>query len=455
MTVTTPPNVGFISLGCPKNQLDCELMISRAAGAGFKVTSQIEAADAIVVNTCAFIVPAQEEAAEAIAEAVEQKEAGRCRFVIVAGCLPQYLKDRSAEEYPAVDVWLTPDNPGELGDVLTRLFADTSERLANGGAATDWQLPEFLADSGAGRVLTTPPSLAYLKIAEGCNHGCKFCVIPQLRGRYRSRALDDVITEARGLIDLGTPEVVLVSQDSSFYGRDRGDGELGQLLTRISQTPGDFWLRVMYLYPSHVTDGLLRTWAQCGPKLLPYFDVPVQHVSPRILKAMGRRGSRAEVDELFARIRELVPGAVIRTSLIVGYPGETEDEFNELYDWVAGGTVDRLGVFTYSDLPEMQSHALPDHVDDDIAAQRQDMLIEAQHEYLDAAQDKVHGTEEDVIIEEQDELEPGVYWGRTWRDAFEIDGMVRVESGKELELFSRVRCRITGHDGYDLDAEVV
>jgi len=454
--ITRTAKVGFISLGCPKNQLDCELMISKASDAGFRVTTDITDAEAIVINTCAFIIPAQQEADEAIAEALEHKETGRCRAVVVAGCLPQYLKDRATGDYPGVDAWLTPDNPGDLGKVLATLLGNANGQSRDAGAiTTDWELPTFLADSASGRVLTTPPSLAYVKIAEGCNHGCKFCIIPQLRGRYRSRGIDDIAAEVGGICEMETPEVVLVSQDSSFYGRDLQDASLARLVEKLCAVPGDFWLRVMYLYPTHVTDELLETWAKCAPKLLPYFDVPVQHVSERLLKSMGRRGNRAEVDALFDRIRGHCPDAVIRTSLITGYPGETEEDFNELYDWIAGGAVDRLGVFTYSDLPEMRSHSLPDHVDGDVAAQRQDMLMEAQYETLAKAQDKLIGTELDVVIEEPDEAEPHVWWGRSWREAYEIDGLVRVESKLELELFRRVKVKVTGHDGYDLEAEAL
>jgi len=463
--------VGFISLGCPKNQVDCELMISRAADAGFTITAEIERADALVINTCAFIAEAQAEADEAIREALSHKQDGRCRVVVVAGCLPQYLRERSSAAYPEVDAWLTPDNPGELGAVLTELLgADAPVLHELGGSLAP---PTFLASAADGRVLSTPPSLAYVKIAEGCSHRCRFCIIPELRGRYRSRRRDDVLAEVEAIAGLGLPEIALVSQDSSNYGHDLGDGAgLAGLLTAIHARGGNYWLRVMYLYPDHVTDELLDTWAALaersdGPLLLPYFDVPVQHVSARIIKSMGRRGDRASIEQLFERIRSRMPEAVIRTSLIVGYPGESEDDFNELLDWVQSGAVDRLGVFTYSDLPELASHGLPDHVEPGLMAQRQDLLMQAQHEVALAHNQRLVGTEIEVLLEEdltgEDEEEPEpaaggarfVFSGRSWRDAYEIDGLVRVISAVPQELYRRIRARVTAADAYDLEAEAV
>lgn len=464
------PSVGFISLGCPKNQVDCELMIARAAETGFEVTAELEEADALVVNTCAFIAAAQAEADEAIREALEYKQEGRCRAVVVAGCLPQYLQERCEQAYPEVDAWLTPDNPGELGAVLSELLGGGAAGAAHiGGSLAP---PTFLATAADGRVLSTPPSLAYVKIAEGCSHRCRFCIIPELRGRYRSRPPADVLEEVEAIANLGLAEIALVSQDSSYYGRDLDDRDgLAGLLAAILAQGGDYWLRVMYLYPDHVTDGLLDAWTELaarreGPRLLPYFDVPVQHVSGPLLKSMGRRGDRAGIERLFAGIRGRMPEAVIRTSLIAGYPGETEDDFNELLDWVQAGSVDRLGVFTYSDLPELKSHGLPGHVEPGLMAQRQDLLLQAQYEVMAERHQRLIGTDVEVLLEEDatedaegdqksvDAEAQYVYVGRSWRDAYEIDGLVRVSSTRPLELYTRVRARVTGADAYDLEAEV-
>jgi ribosomal protein S12 methylthiotransferase len=454
--------VGFISLGCPKNQLDCELMMSRAVDAELEIVYELARADVIVVNTCAFIREAQAEADEAIREALACKLRGTCRAVVVAGCLPQYLQQQRHVRYPDVDAWLTPDNPGDLPGVVEALLAPRTglARTVREEEAGMYPLPTFLASAAEGRVLTTPPSLAYVKIAEGCNHRCAFCIVPRLRGAYRSRPIDDVLTEVRGLVAAGVPEIVLVSQDSSRYGSDLPQQVgLAELLRQICTISGDGWLRVMYLHPEHVTSELLGTWADLAPRLLPYFDVPVQHVSEQLLRRMGRRGNRRQFDALFRAIREACPGAVIRTSLIVGYPGESEAQFNELYSWVASGAVDRLGVFTYSDLPELRSHGLPHHVDEPAKAERQDMLMQAQLDVVESRNAGLIGSEFEVMLEEAAAAhqsavsERCAYWGRTWREAYEIDGLVHVYSDIELPLYKRVSAVITGVEGHDLEAE--
>lgn len=300
--------------------------------------------------------------------------------------------------------------------------------------------------------------MAYVKIAEGCNHECRFCIIPQLRGRYRSRPVSDVVAEARGLVGMGLPEIVLVSQDSSFYGRDLGGDRLPELLRGVCSIPGDFWLRVMYLYPTTVSQQLLNVWAELGPKLLPYFDVPVQHVNHEVLKRMGRGGDRSRIDGLFAAIRQACPEAIIRTSLIVGFPGETDEQFGELLDWVEDGAIDRLGVFTYSDLPELASHSMPGHVDEDEMEHRRDLLMQAQYDVMQERQQAFVGSECDVLLEDVDEEHDGegyLYLGRSWRDAYEVDGLVRVHSSCELPLYQRVRVRVTAADSNDLKAEAL
>lgn len=442
--------VGFISLGCPKNQVDCELMISRALGRGFRLAETLDAADAAVINTCAFIESAQQEADEEIRNALALKDAGQLKAVVVAGCLPQYLKERAGAAYPGVDAWLTPDNPQQLGDVLADI-----RRGAGATREPDGALPEYLADAGSGRVLSTPPSLAYLKIAEGCNHRCRFCIIPELRGRYRSRPVRDLLAEARELVTGGLAELVLVSQDSSFYGRDLQDGtSLALLLRELAQLPGNCWIRVMYLYPSHITPELLDAFAATAPRVLPYFDIPLQHVSARVLKSMGRSGSRKEIDALLARIRSALPAAVIRTSLIAGYPGETEAEFAELLDWVGTGAVDRLGVFEYSDLPEMASHGLPGHVPPEVKQARQEALMLEQERVIHERQQELIGARLEVLLEEEQGRHEGHYYylGRSWRDAYEIDGLVELSSAQQLALHTRVQATVSGADGYDLTA---
>jgi ribosomal protein S12 methylthiotransferase len=445
--------VGFISLGCPKNQLDCELMLARAVGAGYELTPRISEAEAIVINTCSFIQMAIDEADEAIREALDYKKQGGCRAVIVAGCLPQYLQEKCQALYPDVDAWLTPDQPRTLPDVLAGLFGEAGLPPALPPAAA-LPLPTFLASHADGRVLTTPPSLAYVKIAEGCDHRCQFCIIPQLRGRYRSRTPQDLAAEVAELVARGIPEIVLVSQDSAAYGHDLADGtNLAGLLERLCAIEGDFWLRVLYLYPTRLTPRLLQTWARLGPKLLPYFDIPLQHVSAAVLKAMGRSGDRASVDALLGRIRTACPDAVIRTTLLVGYPGETQADFAELQAWVTAGRVERLGVFAYSELAGMPSALLPAKVPEEEKQRRLAALMQAQYAVVQQQAAQLAGRELEVIVEHAERLGPGRGWlavGRSWREAYEIDGQVRISVRQRPALYVRRRARITGAEGYDL-----
>jgi ribosomal protein S12 methylthiotransferase len=455
-----PYRIAFISLGCAKNQIDCELMLCRTEGAGFEITRRLEDADAIVVNTCSFIAPAIEEADSQIREALRYKERGRCRAVVVAGCLPQYLQQKRFEQYPQVDGWLTPDTPGDAGELLLALLDPagherTAAQVQPGATAGAGELPipRFLASAADGRVLSTPPSYAYVKIAEGCDHRCCFCIIPHLRGPYRSRPLSDIVEEVRGLVERGTPEIILVSQDCTYYGRDCNGPRLIDLLAAICEIPGDFWLRVLYLYPLGFPDEELRAWAQLGPKLLPYFDIPIQHVSPTILQSMQRGNVNEHIDTLLARIRSQMPDAVIRTSLIAGFPGETEADFQQLLDWVQSGAADRVGVFAYSDLPEMPSHQLAGHVLESEAQQRCRLLMSAHHSAHERIAQRMVDRVLEAVVESRRRQAGGRRWlniARTWREAPGIDGIVAIPSDRELPLFRRVRVRITGVKGVDL-----
>ncbi len=459
--------VAFISLGCPKNQVDCELMLSRTIGAGFEITRRLEDADAIVVNTCSFIAPAIAEADEQIHQARRYRERGRCKALVVAGCLPQYLQERRFTEYPFVDAWLTPDNPGAAGAVLLRLLHPAAEPTAAGnttaaGDGSDEQqalpLPHFLSSAADGRVLSTPPSYAYVKIAEGCDHRCSFCIIPQLRGAYRSRPIADLVREVQGLVRQGIPEIILVSQDCSYYGRDTGGPGLLALLEALCSIVGEFWLRVLYLYPGALTAADLRAWAALGPKLLPYFDVPLQHVSPAQLRAMGRPDNPAVWEHMLSSIRQACPEAVVRTSLITGFPGETAADFDCLLQWVQAGTVDRVGVFAYSDLPEMASHTLPGKITSLEAEHRRKLLLLAHadaHEH--GAQSLIDATYA-VIIESrarQPRIKRWEYTARSWREAPGVDGLVHFATELELALYQRCPVRITGASGVDLLATLI
>lgn len=437
-------------------------MLSRTVGAGFEITRRMEDADAIVVNTCSFIAPAIAEADEQIRQARRYKEHGRCRALIVGGCLPQYLQERRFAEYPYVDAWLTPDTPGSAGDVLRRLLAPAAAGAApvapEVSAALQpsvLPLPHFLSSAADGRVLSTPPSYAYVKIAEGCDHRCSFCIIPRLRGAYRSRPVADIVDEVRQLVAQGVPEIILVSQDCSYYGRDIAGAGLIPLLKALCAIDGDFWLRVLYLYPGALSRADIAAWHALGPKLLPYFDIPLQHTSPGLLQAMGRPAAPAAWQGLLAEIRELCPGAVVRTSLITGFPGETAAEFDGLRAWIESGAVDRAGVFAYSDLPEMASHALDGHVPQVEAERRRQLLLQAFACAHERSAQHLCGTRLEMVIEARQRNARTRQWdysGRSWREAPGIDGVIYCSSPRKYSLFQRVPVRITGVAGVDLHA---
>ncbi len=440
--------VGFISLGCPKNQVDCEIMLSRASSAGLRVVTRLEDADAVVINTCSFIQPAIDEAECEIHAALRHKRHGRVRVVAVTGCLPQHLKEQGPVRFPEVDAWLTPDQPREIAEVLLELLgADASiEHIVPAEAP----LPTFLNSAADGRTLSTPPSLAYLRIADGCNHRCRFCIIPQLRGEYRSRSIPDIVSEAKALLKRGVCELSLVSQDCSYYGRDIGSS-LPDLLQALCELPGAFWLRVMYLYPNCLTNELLSKWTALGPRLLPYFDIPLQHVSTPVLKAMGRGGSLGEVESLLDRVRAACPQAVVRTSIIVGYPGETDADFAELRDWVAAGAVDRLGVFCYSELPQMASSVLGPKVPSAVAQQRRLELLEIAEKLAQARHQSLVNQNLPVLVDSVRRDRRSRGWlaqGRRWQDAYEIDGIVEIASREKLLPGEFSEIKVTSAEGW-------
>jgi ribosomal protein S12 methylthiotransferase len=330
-----------------------------------------------------------------------------------------------------------------------------ARRQPSGAArAEQLPLPHFLASAADGRVLSTPPSYAYVKIAEGCDHRCGFCIIPRLRGPYRSRPVSDIVEEVRGLVLRCVPEIILVSQDCTYYGKDCGGPRLIDLLAAICEIPGGFWLRVLYLYPCDFPDAELRAWAQLGPKLLPYFDIPIQHVSPTILHAMQRSNICQGIDTLLARIRLHLPEAVVRTSLIAGFPGESEADFQQLLEWIQSGAADRVGVFAYSDLPEMASHQRPGHIPAAEAQWRRGRLMSAYQSAHERTAQRLVGSVLEAVVESRRRQPGGKLWSniaRTWREAPGIDGVVVATSDFEMPLYRRMNVRITGVNGVDLE----
>ncbi|MCA1630176.1 MAG: 30S ribosomal protein S12 methylthiotransferase RimO, partial [Acidobacteria bacterium] len=366
--------VGFISLGCPKNLVDSEVMMGRLKQAGYELTTDESQADTLVVNTCGFIDAAKKESIDAILEAARMKSDGKCKRLVVAGCLVERYRDELRESIPEVDAFI---GTSQIDDITAAADARVNTRslpvvtLGNQSAT-------YLYDESTPRVLATPSHTAYVKIAEGCDRPCAFCFIPQMRGHFRSRRFGSVIAEARSLIGQGVKELVLVAQDSSRYGEDLGlkDG-LADLLRELARLDGVEWVRVMYAYPTHVSDRFLDVMAS-EPKACKYLDMPLQHASQKVLKLMRRGGNRDSLERLIARVRERVPGVTVRTTFIAGFPGETEEDFQELMTFVRNVEFDRVGVFTYSDEEGTPAHDLADKVDPKVAARRRAALMREQ-----------------------------------------------------------------------------
>jgi len=439
-------SVYILSLGCPKNLVDSEVMSALLSRAGWSVTDQPDRAAAIVVNTCAFILPAKEESVEEILRMAAWKKKGRCRRLVVAGCLPQRYGAELARELPEVDLFLgTGDFPG---------IAAHLERLGEGPRRTpavQVGKPLYLMDASVARRVSTA-FYSYLKIAEGCSNRCAYCVIPSIRGPFRSRPMDDIVAEAERLAAEGTREIVLIAQDTTAWGRDlRGRPTLNGLLKRLCAIGGPRWIRILYAYPRNITAELLATMA-AEEKLCRYLDVPVQHIDDGILKAMNRKGTSAFLRKKIDEIRRAVPGIALRTSLIVGYPGETEDAFERLLGFVEEARFESLGVFAYSPEEGTAAERLPGQVPEAEKRRRQGLVMEAQAAIADEIGLARIGALEDVLIEGRTEREDFPWRGRTRFQAPEIDGMTYVR-GAELAPGEIVRCRITAAELYDLYAE--
>jgi ribosomal protein S12 methylthiotransferase len=435
--------VHFLSLGCPKNRLDTEVMIGSLALAGFRVAEDVADADVAVVNTCSFIESAREESVQAILDVCDRKEAGALRAVVVAGCLPQRYANEIAKELPEVDAFVG------TGD-FTRLPAILEEALAGRGGVYVEAGRTHLYDETDPRVLIGSPHTAYVKLSEGCDRVCAFCAIPGIRGRFQSRTAASLVAEARQLAALGVKEINLVAQDSTSWGKDLpGRPRLPEVLHELDRVEGLRWIRLLYLYPSAVSDDLLETLAS-GKRLLPYVDVPLQHASDRILRAMKRGTTARRQRELVMRLRSKVPGVTLRTTVIVGFPGETDADFAELCDFVREVRFDRLGAFRYSDEEGTTARDLPGKVPRDVARARHRELLALQRGIMAEQLEALVGTEAEVLV---DDDAPGRTHGRMASQAPEIDGVVFLHG--PVRTGDLVRARITGARGADLDAEVL
>lgn len=426
--------IGFISLGCAKNQVNCEQMMYRLQEAGYEILPDVNGADVVVINTCGFIDSAKSEAIDNIIAMGQLKETGAIGKILVTGCLSQRYQDEILEEMPEVDGLLGTGSYGEIVPAVEALLAGRSvERFGSIHA------PE----EEVGRVLTTPQHYAYLKIAEGCDNHCAYCVIPSLRGKYRSRQMDDVLYEARTLAADGVKELIVVAQDTSRYGTDLPGHKrlLGELLRQLCRIEGIHWVRVHYLYPDEIDDELIDAIAS-EPKIVKYLDIPIQHINNDILRRMNRRGNGAYVEALFQKLRERIPGLVLRTSLITGLPGEGEAEFQELCAFLKRAKLERVGAFAFS--PEEGTPAAKmEYPDSEVAAQRAEIVEELQSRIMDAYNEAMLGKTLEVLSDGYDP-EEDLYYGRTYADSPEIDGRVWFTADRTVKTGSFVSVTVTG-----------
>jgi ribosomal protein S12 methylthiotransferase len=445
--------VGFVSLGCPKNLVDSEVMMGILARDGYELTPQAEEAEVLVVNTCSFIEAAQKESVEAILEMAEHKKFGAAKKLIVAGCLVERYREQILEQVPEVDAVV---GTGEVERILEAVHGDLRVLPA--------EPPMFLYHDFTPRIVTTPKHTAYLKIAEGCDHPCTFCIIPELRGKFRSRRFESVVREAENLAAAGAREITLIGQDTTSYGEDLGlrDG-LAQLLAKLAQVEELLWVRFLYAYPNRVTQKLLDTIA-AHPRLAKYMDMPLQHASRGVLARMKRGSNGDAFLHLLERMRKTIPGVSLRTSFIVGFPGETEADFEELCDFVKAAKLDWMGVFEYSDVDNAESHALDEKVDGQTMAARRDRLMALQKriskESLRARYGKATN-ETFLALAEGPSKENRMVWeARLEGMAPEIDGKlyltdIELPGGEVAEAGDAVRVEITKSDAYDLIGRVV
>ena len=437
--------IGFISLGCAKNQVDCERMMYRVQEAGHSVVSELSGCDVVVINTCGFIDSAKSEAIDAILAVAQLKEQGLVGKILVTGCLSQRYREEVRKEMPEVDGLLGTGSYTEIVPAIEELL---KERNVEAFASIDTPEQEV------GRVLTTPAHYAFVKIAEGCNNRCAFCIIPYLRGKYRSRKMEDVVAEAESLAAQGVKELIVVAQDTSRYGMDFPEHKrlLPELLRRLCRIEGLHWIRVHYVYPDEIDDELIDVIAQ-EPKIVKYLDIPIQHCNDKILKRMNRRGDSAFLRDLLAKLRNRIPRLVIRTSLIAGLPGEGEEEFQELLDFLKETRMERVGAFVFS--PEEGTPAAQmEHVDSDTAAERVRIIEELQSGIMDEYNASRIGTEMEVLVDGFDE-ETEQFYGRTYADSPDIDGRVWISSEESLREGMFVTVHMDGTVDGDLSGYVV
>ena len=436
--------VGMVSLGCSKNLVDSERMLHKLRAHGYELVTEFGLSDVAVVNTCGFIQSAKEEAIETVLEIAKLKAEGTVKKLIMTGCLTERYQQECAEQFPEADAVIGIGDNKDIVDILDRVLKN--ERVVQFA-------PKKQAELTGERIISTLPFFSYLKISEGCSNCCTYCAIPMIRGGFRSVPMEDLLAEAKWLADSGVTELNVIAQDTTRYGEDLyGENRLPQLLTELCRIDGLRWIRVLYCYPERITDELLDVMAR-EEKIVKYIDMPIQHCNDDILQRMNRRSSKAQIKEVVAKMREKMPDIVIRTTLITGFPGETEEQFNELAEFVQEMQFDRLGCFAYSQEDGTKAAEFPDQVEEEIRMHRADIIMEQQMEISAAYNEKQLDTVKTAVVEGFDKWAE-CWFGRTEADAPDIDGKVYFTSENSLNIGDFVKLRIIDTLDYDLLGEV-
>lgn len=442
--------ISFISLGCDKNLIDSEIMLGIIDKEGYIITPDDSEADIIIVNSCGFIMDANQEAIDRILEIADNKETGVCKGIIVTGCMAQRYKNEIFESLPEVDAVVGTGDFEKIGDVI--------KQLLNGGRniqlVTDCN--HIIDDNNSfNRIITTAGGFGYLKIAEGCDNCCTYCTIPSLRGKYRSRKMESLVKEAEIMVEKGVRELILIAQDTSLYGSDLyGEKSLHLLLRKLSEIEDLKWIRILYCYPENIYPKLIKEMSE-NEKVLHYLDMPIQHSQDNILRLMGRRSTRQSLIDTISALRTAMPDMCLRTTLIVGFPSETDEDFSGLCEFIKEVKFDRLGVFTYSREDGTPAYKLPNQVDEEIKQERKDYILELQKAVSAGCCENIIGKELEVIVEGKIEGEDKVYCARSYRDCYEIDGFVFFESDEELLAGDFYKVKITSSSDYDLFGQLI
>lgn len=429
--------VAFVSLGCPKNLVDTEYMLGALSSEGYEFTEDESLADIIIVNTCCFINDAKQESIDTIIDVGQWKESGNCKRLIVTGCLAQRYKDEIIKELPEVDAVV---GIGDVDGVLSAVKSDDIIVDCN---------KSYCIENNYSRIISTPPYVAYLKVADGCDNHCTYCVIPSIRGKLQSKSIDVCVKEARELVDKGVFELVLLAQDLTNYGKDLyGMPKLVELLKELGKIDGLKWIRLLYCYPESITDDLIDEIAN-NDKVCKYIDIPIQHCNDEILKKMGRRGNKETIISVVNKLRNKIPDITIRTTLITGFPGETDEQYLEMENFIHEMKFDRLGVFAYSQEENTPAANMPDQIDEEVKQRRQEMLMLAQSDVVEEKSMEKVGSVVEVLVEGYDAVTKQ-HFGRSQADTMDIDAKIFFESKKKLPEGTFANVRIEGFFDYDL-----